>query len=231
MGYTISCDLALPELHPARYWWPLVFEVLRRRQFTFDNPWFQAYHQGSFMQFAHDGEHSWTDADPVDAASFRTFWDAIYSAPDVGGVSVAPTFWSVSSDLAGWDITCHLYEQRLSCWTFSLGSGNVDMGPEEAMAEKSAALSCFVAVVCDLFVDCDATTAEFNYERYGVVSRFGAIGAPLALEWWASESQRGSYEAAVEEVTLPNGSALTIINPFDRFIQEQPIRLNLPFKR
>lgn len=38
MGYTISCNLTLPEHHPAHYWWPLVFEVLGRYQFALTTP-------------------------------------------------------------------------------------------------------------------------------------------------------------------------------------------------
>jgi hypothetical protein len=230
MGFTISCDLTLGEQHPAHYWWPLVFNVLWRHQFSFDNPGYQPHHQGSFMRFMEDADGVVLDADPIEAASFRTLWDAISTAPSAsdGTVTVAPALWSTSSDLAGWDITCHLAHQRLSCWITSLGPGNDGTSPEQALAENSAALSRFVTLCCELFVECGASTAELNYEKAGVVSRFGTISAPLALEWWASPSEHGSYEASVEEVTLANGSTLAIVNPFDLFMEGPPIPLDLP---
>lgn len=180
------------------------------------------------MQFTEDADGAVLDADPVEAATFRTLWDAICTAPRDGTVTVAPTFWSTRFDLAGWDITCHLAQQRLSCWTNSLGPGGAGISPEQTLAESSAAGSCFVSLACDLFVDCGASTAEFNYERAGVVSRFGTIGVPLALEWWASPSEHGLYEATVDEVALANGSTLAIVNPFDLFAKGPPIPLDLP---
>jgi hypothetical protein len=229
MGFTIGCDLTLREQRPDQYWWPLVFDVLRRHQFSFDNPWYQPHHQGGFMRFSEDADGGVQDADPIEAVSFRTLWDAICTEPRAsdGTASVAPTFWSTSADLAGWDITCHLSHQRLSCWINSLRAGGAEMSPEQVLAENSAALSRFVMFACDLFVECGASTAEFNYERYGVVSRFGTIGVPLALEWWASPSEHGPYEATVDEVALASGSTLAIVNPFDLFANGSPVQLDL----
>jgi hypothetical protein len=224
MGYTISCDVTLITQRPAHYWWPLVFDVLRRHQFTFDNPWHLPHHQGYFLRFTKEP----SDVEAISAASFRSLWDAISTMPSDGTMTVAPTFWSTRSDLAGWDIACHLSAQRLSCWAFTLGLGSADMSPEQRLAEQSAALSRFVALSCDLFVECEASSAEFTYEKYGVVSRFGAIGMPLALEWWVSPSVHETYEATVDEVTLSNGSTLAIVNPFELIATDWPIPLDLP---
>lgn len=228
MGYTINCDLILGEERLASYWWPIIFEALGRYQFSFDNPYYQPRHQGYFMRFSHDADGAVEDVDSVEAASFRALWDVICTSPADGSISVAPTFWSTSSDLSGWDIVCHLSKQTLSCWAMSLGPGSVAVSTEENVRRMSAALSRFVALACDLFVESGASTAEFTYERYGVVWRFGAIGAPLTLEWWASPSEHASYDATVEEVTLPTTSTLEIVNPFDFFTQGPPIPLDLP---
>jgi hypothetical protein len=223
MGYTISCDLILREPHPAHYWWPLIFEVLRYHQFSFDNPAYWPHHQGGFQWFTQEADNG----DYIEAASFRTLWDAIYTAPRDGTRTIAPTFWSTSADLAGWDVVCHLSTERLSCWTFTLGPGGADLSPAQRLAEQSVALSRFVALACDLFVACAASAAEFSYEWAGVVSRFGAIGAPLALEWWASPSEHAPYEATVDEVTLSSGSTLVIVNPFALIAMDGPIPLDL----
>jgi hypothetical protein len=224
MGYSITCDLTLREQHPAYYWWPLVFNVLWRQQFTFDNPWYLPHHQGVFQKFTQDADNG----DVVEAASFRTLWDAICTAPSDGTDTVAPSFWSTSADLAGWDIVCHLSAEGLSCWAYSLGAGGAELSREQQLTKQSAALSRFVVLACDLFAECEASTAEFNYERVGIVSRFGTIGAPLALEWWDLPSQHGTYEAPVVEVTLSNGSTLAIVNPFELIATDWPISLDLP---
>jgi hypothetical protein len=198
------------------------------------NPWYQPHHLGGFIQFTEDVAGVAQDADPIEAASFRTLWDAISATPLAGdgdsAVSVAPTFWSTRDDLAGWDVTCHLAHQRLSCWLtslYSLRPGGTEMSPEQMLAENSAALSSFVAFICDLFVECGVSQAEVNYERAGVVSRFGTIGVHLAPEWWASPSEHGPYEATVDEVALANGSMLAVINPFNLFTNGPPIPLDL----
>jgi hypothetical protein len=90
LGFTISCDLMLREQHPTDYWWPLVFDVLWRHQFSFDNPCYQPHHQGGFLRFTADADGAMLDADPIDAASFRTLWDTIYTASQDGTVTVAP---------------------------------------------------------------------------------------------------------------------------------------------
>jgi hypothetical protein len=98
---------------------------------------------------------------------------------------------------------------------------------EQTLAENSAALSRFVTLGCELFVDCGASSAEFNFEKASVVSHFGTIGVPLTLEWWASSSEHGTYEATVDEVALANGSTLAIVSPFDLFMNGPPIPLDL----
>ncbi len=222
MGYTISCDLTLPEQHPAHYWWPLVFEVLRRHQFVFDSPWERPHHLGYYMLYRYNVDGTLVDADAVESASFRSLWDAIYTPSTEGPTSVSPTFWSTSPDLANWDIHCNVFEQCLSLYINSLGPG------DEELAESSTALSRFVALGCDLFAECRVSTAEFNYERVGVVARFGTIGMPLALEWWVSPSKHEFYEATIDAVTLPSGSTLTIVNPFELISNNRPIPLDLP---
>ena len=271
MGYTISCDLTLPEQHPAHYWWPLVFEVLGRHQFSFDNPWYRPRHEGVFSRFDEDAGDTGLYYDCIEAASFRTLWDAICTAPANGTVSFMPTFWSMDPDLVGWDMECLLKVQpsptasthstvmgepstvtedtyrtairderaqpndsgdatlwRLSCYISALEGDKDISSSQELLPVRSLALSRFVALACDLFAACGASTAEFNYEWVGVVARFGTIGMPLALEWWASPSEHESYEATVDEVALPSGSMLTIVNPFDLFPKGPPIPLDLP---
>jgi hypothetical protein len=201
--------------------------VLHRYQFSFDNPERQPYLQGSFLRFTEDAGGSVLAADPVEGVTFPALWEAIDTAPANGSLTAAPTFWSTRVDFPDWDITCHLTHRCLSCWITSLGSGGADASAEHILASNSAALSHFVRFVCDLFLWCEASTAEFTYERCGVVSRFGAIGMPLVLERWASPSDNEAYEASVEEVALANGSILAVVNPVGFFKDRPPLPLDV----
>lgn len=224
-----------------------------------------------FWRFDEDPGDTELGDDFIEAASFRTLWDAIFAAPANGTVSFMPTFWSMDPDLVGWDMDCFLKVQpspavstqstimgepstvsedtcstairderaqlhdsgdvtpgHLSCYIRALEGDKDFSSSEELLTVRSLALSRFVALACDLFAACGASTAEFNYEWVGVVTRFGTIGMPLALEWWASPSKHGSYEATVDEVALPSGSMLAIVNPFDLVSKGPPIPLELP---
>jgi hypothetical protein len=188
MGYSVSADFRPRTQHPATFWWSLLFEALRHHGMSYDDLRRLPEHIGRYL--ATDEASDFDDHQ----APFRALWERLSDATsdfhDVVTVWT-PAFpeWEVHAAVG--DVEDDEYPNAptlLHCWTH-------DLAPDDSLAVAEDRLALLVAVACEVAELCGPGTGEMTYERYGVVHRFGAIGQPLVLAWWASPTQRGLFDA------------------------------------
>lgn len=229
MGYTVAVEFRPVARHPAAFWWPLLFEAARRRGMSYSDPGFFPAHLGRYQatdEASGLGFHQ---------ASFRALWERLSDATS--------RFRDIVSFRTGafplWDLTMAIGESRghgstigevpppqeaattLRCWTD-------DLNPDDSLLTSEIRLSVFVAIACQVADLCGPGTGEFTYEHDGVVYRFGTIGQPLELAWWASPTQTGTYDAPIARTMLSSGQEVAVITHFQPTWSPGPIEIYLP---
>lgn len=246
MGYNITVHFCPDERRPPAYWWPFLFEALRRHGMSLDVPRRLPEH---LVRFLPTDEAS--DRDGRHDVPFRELWERLSDTtgrfhdivsvwhPDFPGWQVVATIggrrtpWNVPRDQSpeDWDMLGdpHRGHPVLEVWT-----GHLRSDPESGgVAPKSVAvaehlLALLVALAGELAEICGPGTGELTYERYGVLQRFGAIGKPLELLWWASANDTSTYQAPVAQATLPSGRALTVVSRLPTDWTPGPLAVRLP---
>jgi hypothetical protein len=251
MGYTITAQFRPDARRPAAYWWPLLFEALRRQGMSLDVPRLLPEHLVRYLP-----TDDASDRDRCHDVPFHELWERLNNTtgrfhdivsvwhPDIPGWEVVATVgghqtpWNEPPGQAptpqDWDRRAepHMGHPVLDVWTSHLRSDPAGGGvAPESVAVGEYLLALLVALAGELAEICGAGTGELTYERTGVLRRFGAIGKPLELLWWASADQRGTYEAPIARTTLPSGRTLTVVSRLPEDWTPGPLAVRLPAAR
>src|SRR5262249_31949579 len=160
-------------------------------------------------------------------ADFRTFWDAVTGETGLPGAGMlGARFYAEEPGAGVWDVTCHIAHwttdvqdaldalgTRVSVFTHSLQPSPDLLDTSDEVTAVAAHLDRFIGLAGILFALCGAAEGELVHERYGVYTRFGALGRPLVHAWWSSPKCGAEFEAPTARGTLPGGATIEVGSP------------------
>lgn len=204
MSLTLTCEILPSDERPELYWWPLLFETMRRLDFGFVTS--EGQELGQYLVVTED------DADVVEDAPFLRLWQDIAS----GRGSFYVKFWSRKEPrfIIDCGISHHQAGDRLQV--------NLDMEGEALMVSDeftetdtpTSRLHRWLDGIRLLYGFCTPAVVELGHEHAGVYHRMGTIGKPLVLESFAyGPDSAQPYEGSVAHERLPDGAILSIVNP------------------
>jgi hypothetical protein len=218
MGYIVSAEFRPHVQHPAPFWWPLLFEALRRHGLSYDDPDQLPLHVGRYL--ATDAASDYAQYQ----ASFRALWERL--SDTTSGFLDVVSFWTPR--FPGWELEASVGDfvpadtpATPHCWT-------LDLGEEDGAAPAEDRLALLIAVACEIAELCGPGIGEWAYEHHGVRYRFGAIGQPLELTWWASPSETGTFAAPIRRAQLPSGQEVVVVERFPSAWSPGPLTVRLP---
>lgn len=210
MSSTLTCAFRLQSTLDARYWWPLVFEAMRRVGFGYDNPFYMPDRRGIFYPLNPEDA---SDELPSGGTRFRELWDLI----SIQRTPMLIEFWTtdvesyfLQAGVASINTDMTLVE--IGFPAESLPNGAEDP-PMELIKER---LLRWLDVVIEVYKLCGPCSADIGWERWGDVYPTGRIEQLLtgmdrsrgALE---NTPFRGSHVATQE---LSGGGTLYGLDPW-----------------
>lgn len=207
MSHTLVCNFTVESTRGRIYWWPLLFEAMRRCSLQFASP----YLTNGYGWYLYDrkdaasGQHA-EEVDSV-AGSFTDLWDEIFT-----GSHVLVSFWSKDEDPLILEV--------------QVGGGvdpstmNVSLSVEGAeFMERPAAqarerLDQVMGWVKTVYEICQPCTGEIHWLFAGVdYDPWASFGRPIARETPSATTGYGGPEKTIVEQILPWKGLLSWLDP------------------
>lgn len=216
MSSRLACRLYCESDFPPAYWWPLVFETMRRLGFGFDNPFFLPERKGTYIGVG-DEEDAVISRDD---ATFRELWNVAYTHQG----SLTVEFWGQSEkdDL----LTGAVRRRDRDVIEIELGLPSESLDDESREGLPSALverrLRRWLDGVIEIYRFCSPCTGEIGWERWGEVYIVGTIGKAGAMDkpqlemdtqqWHVPHTSVPSFE--IVHRALEADVTLDLLNPF-----------------
>lgn len=209
MSSVLTCVFSVSSKREPRYWWPLLFEAMRRIGFAFDNPMYFPDRRGKYYAWSLEGAPFEADG----AVTFRDVWNAAYS--DLGVVMIE--FWPQDKEFYWLEGTVRrqnpgLTEIMLGFPAESLPDYDEANLPVEIIKHRLHRWLDGVREVSEL---CTPTKADITWERWGELYRVGIIDKRRAT----SDSGKGELFSPIFsqsrriEHTMTGHAIMTLLDP------------------
>lgn len=210
MSSTLSCSFRLETTHDAAYWWPLVFEAMRRIGFGFSNPYYIPKQQGRYI--------SWnTTIDDVtvgDSVTFLEAWRAAYRQEG----SLLMEFWCLPLERFSLRLGLDRPDQGHIGFDFAIPVESLVWQDQDTMQGASVRerLEIWLQGISQFYALVGPFVADIEWERWGDIYSVGTVDKPFipmdAQTFPVAQSL--SKKPSVTTRHLETGAVLHLRTPF-----------------
>lgn len=169
MSSTLSCTFRLQSAFDAQYWWPLVFEAMRRIGFGYDNPFYFPERRGIYYPLNPEDA---SNELPSGGTEFRELWGLI----SIQRTPMLIEFWTNDEET---------FLVQAGVASTNSGMTLIEIGfPEESIPDGAEdppvqpikeRLLRWLDVVSEVYTLCGPCSADIAWERWGDVYPAGRI--------------------------------------------------------
>lgn len=212
MSNTLYCDFLVEAEKDMVYWWPLLFEAMQRRAFSFYVPDFEE----PTCHYSYERADSYTDSDIV-TGPFKGLWEEILSRKDD---SLMVTFWWRAKEPLNMDVSVtrkHCNQKDMFCISLSF-SGAYISARYNSPTQIKKRLTLFFDCATTLYEVCDRRDSEVYWEFAGVNyapwASFNKLPDAPTEERPAYEGSKGQFkQQEIPDNQSKYSSKLYILDP------------------